>query len=229
MSLYNRGMQQFRFLGLITVLYVTMQLVSDVSAGKIIQLIGMPVSITVLYFPLTFIFADVLTEVYGYSYARRVLWTVMLCAFLAGMMYQLVVYVPPAPDFPNNDAYVTVFGIVPRILLGSWVAVFAGEILNNYVLAKMKVLTSGGHLWLRLVGSTVAGQFLNTSLFYAIGLYGVLPDKLLFDSILSGWFLKVIVEILLIPITYWIVAKLKSIEQVDYFDRDTNFNPFIVS
>lgn len=222
-------MQQFKFLGIITVLYVTMQLVSDVSAGKIIQLIAMPVSITVLYFPLTFIFADVLTEVYGYSYARRVLWTVMLCAFLAGMMYQLVVYIPPAPGFPNNDAYVTVFGIVPRILLGSWAAVFAGEILNDYVLAKMKVWTDGKYLWSRLVGSTVAGQFVNTALFYAIGLYGVLPDELLVNSIISGWFLKVIVEILLIPITYWIVAKLKAIEQVDHFDRETNFNPFIVS
>jgi uncharacterized integral membrane protein (TIGR00697 family) len=224
----NLQQNQFKFLGLITVLYVTMQLVSDVSAGKIIQMIGMPVSITVLYFPITFIFADVLTEVYGYAHARRVLWTVMLCAFLAGMMYQLVVYVPPAPDFPNNDAYVTVFGVVPRILLGSWVAVFAGEILNDFVLAKMKIWTGGKHLWSRLVGSTVVGQLVNTALFYTIGLYGVLPDALLFKSILSGWFLKVLVEIAVIPLTYWVVAKLKSIENIDYYDRDTNFNPFAI-
>jgi queuosine precursor transporter len=220
---------QFKFLGLITVLYVTMQLVSDATAGKIIQLFGMPVSITVLYFPITFIFADVLTEVYGYAHARRVLWIVMLSAFLAGMMYQLVVWVPAAPDFPNNDAYVTVFGQVPRIVLGSYVAVFAGEILNDYVLAKMKVWTDGKHLWSRLVGSTVAGQFVNTALFYTIALYGVLPDHLLVSSILSGWLMKVVVEIAVIPVTYWVVAQLKKIEGVDYFDRDTNFNPFVVS
>jgi uncharacterized integral membrane protein (TIGR00697 family) len=221
-------MQQFKFLGLITVLYVTMQLVSDVSAGKIIQVAGMPVSITVLYFPITFIFADLLTEVYGYAHARRVLWTVMLCAFLAGLMYQLVVLVPPSPDFPNNDAYVTVFGIVPRILLGSWVAVFAGEILNDYVLAKMKVWTGGKHLWSRLVGSTVAGQLINTALFYTIGLYGVLPDALLFNSIISGWLMKVVVEIALIPVTYIVVAKLKALEKIDFFDSKTNFNPFVL-
>jgi uncharacterized integral membrane protein (TIGR00697 family) len=205
-----------------------MQIVSDVSAGKIIQVVGMPVSITVLYFPITFIFADVLTEVYGYAYARRVLWTVMLCAFLAGIMYQVVVYVPPSPDFANNDAYVTVFGAVPRIVLGSYVAVFTGEILNDYVLAKMKIWTDGKHLWTRLVGSTVAGQLVNTALFYTVALYGVLPDSLLFKSILSGWLLKVLVEIAVIPVTYWVVAKLKHIEQVDFFDRDTNFNPFVI-
>lgn len=221
-------MRQFRFLGLITVLYVTMQLVSDVSAAKIIQVFGMPVSITVLYFPITFIFADVLTEVYGYAYARRVLWTVMLCAFLAGMMYQLVVLVPPAPGFANNDAYVTVFGIVPRVLLGSWVAVFAGEILNDYVIAKMKVWTKGKHLWSRLVGSTVIGQFVNTAIFYVIALYGILPDTVLMQSVISGWVLKVIVEIAVIPVTYWVVAKLKAIENTDHFDTDTNFNPFVL-
>jgi uncharacterized integral membrane protein (TIGR00697 family) len=206
-----------------------MQLVSDVSAAKIIQVFGMPVSITVLYFPITFIFADVLTEVYGYAYARRVLWTVMLCAFLAGMMYQLVVLVPPAPSFQNNDAYLTVFGIVPRVLLGSWVAVFAGEILNDYVIAKMKIWTKGKHLWSRLIGSTVVGQLVNTAIFYVIALYGILPDRILVESVISGWAMKVLVEIAVIPVTYWIVAKLKKIENVDYYDVDTNFNPFTVS
>jgi uncharacterized integral membrane protein (TIGR00697 family) len=225
---WDDGVKQYKFLGLITVLYVTMQIVSDVSAGKIIQLLIFPVSITVLYFPITFIFADLLTEVYGYAAARRVLWTVMLCSFLAGMVYQLIVYLPPAPGFAANDAYVTVFGQVPRILLGSWVAVFAGEILNDYVMAKMKVWTNGRHLWSRLIGSTVVGQFVNTALFYTVGLYGVLPFSLLIESILSGWFLKVVVEVLCVPLTYWIVAKLKAAEHEDYFDRSTNFNPFTI-
>lgn len=219
-------MKQYKFLGWITVFYVTMQLVCDVTAGKIVQLFVFPVSVTVLYFPITFIFADVLTEVYGYAVARKTLWTVMSCSITAGLIYQLVVFLPPAPGFVGNEAYTRVLGQVPRILLGAWIAVFAGEILNDFVLAKMKIWTDGKHLWSRLVGSTVVGQFVNTILFYTIALGGILPTALLIESILSGWLLKVVVEIVMIPATYVIVNKLKAIEQVDFFDRDTNFNPF---
>jgi queuosine precursor transporter len=222
-------MKQYKFLGVLTVLYVTMQLVSDVTAGKIVQLFIFPVSVTVLYFPVTFIFADVLTEVYGYAVARRVLWTVLLCSFLASMVYQLVAMLPPAPGFEGNDAYVQILGQVPRIVLGSWIAIFFGEILNDFVLAKMKIWTDGRHLWSRLIGSTVVGQLANTVLFYTIALYGVLPTNLLIESIVSGWLLKVVVEVLLIPVTYWIVGRLKAIEEVDYFDRGTNFNPFVIT
>lgn len=222
-------MKQYKFLGLLTVLYVTMQLVSDVTAGKIVQLFIFPVSVTVLYFPVTYIFADILTEVYGYACGRRVLWTVLLCSVLAGILYQFVVYLPPAPGFTANTAYVQVFGQVPRILFGGWIAVFVGEILNDYVLAKMKVWTAGKHLWSRLIASTVLGQFANTVLFYTIALFGVLPTSLLVNSILSGWFLKVLVEIALIPCTYWIVGVLKAAEKEDHYDRDTNFNPFTFS
>jgi queuosine precursor transporter len=221
--------KQYKYLGLLTVLYVTMQLVSDVTAGKIVQLAAFPVSATVLYFPITYIFADILTEVYGYSQARRVLWTVLACSFIACCIYQLVVYLPPAPGFTGNAAYAQVLGQVPRILVGSWVAIFAGEILNNAVLAKMKVWTNGKHLWSRLVGSTVLGQFVNTALFYTIALFGILPTDLLINSILTGWVLKVLVEIALIPATYWLVAKLKAVEQEDYFDRDTDLNPFAIN
>jgi uncharacterized integral membrane protein (TIGR00697 family) len=220
--------KQFKFLGLITVLYVTLQLVCDVTAGKIIQVGWFPVSITIIYFPITYIFADILTEVYGYATGRRVLWTVLLCSVLAAALYQFVVYLPPAPGFEKNAGYVQVFGQVPRVVIGSWVAIFFGEIFNNYVMARMKVWTEGKHLWSRLVASTVFGQFVNTALFYSIALFGVLPTNLLIDSIMSGWFLKVIVEVALIPLTYIIVAKLKAIEQEDYFDRKTDFNPFVV-
>src|SRR5688572_15859020 len=115
--------KQYKYLGLLTILYVTMQLVSDVTAGKIVQLFIFPVSVTVLYFPVTFIFADVLTEVYGYAAARRVLWTVLLCSVLAGAIYQLVIALPPAPGFAGNAAYTQVLGQVPRILLGGWIAI----------------------------------------------------------------------------------------------------------
>ena len=135
---------------------------------------------------------------------------------------------PPAVGFTANDAYTRVLGQVPRILLGGWIAVFAGEILNNLVLAKMKIATNGRWLWTRTVGSTIVGQFANTVLFYFIALSGVLPMNLLIESILTAWLLKCAVEIILTPVTYKVVGALKRKEQEDYFDRNTNFSPLIV-
>jgi len=205
-----------------------MQLVSDVTAGKIISLFGLTVSVTALYFPVTYIFSDILTEVYGYARARSVLWSVMFCSIAAGLLYQLVVALPPAPGFDANPAYERVFGQVPRVLFGGWIAVFAGDILNNYILAKLKVATGGRHLWIRTISSTVVGQFANTSLFYIIALYSVIPTSLLIQSIVSGWLLKVGVEVLFTPVTYAVVGRLKRLEGEDFFDRQTDFNPLIV-
>lgn len=221
-------LKRFKYLGLIACLYITMQLVSDVTAGKIIALWKFPVSVTVLYFPITYIFSDILTEVYGYARARSVLWIVVISSVLAGLIYQLVVILPPAPGFTGNDAFTRVLGQIPRILLGGWIAVFAGEILNDYVMAKMKIWTNGRFLWTRTVGSTVAGQFANTVIFYIVALYGVIPTSLLFESIITGWLLKVGVEVAFTPLTYWVVGTLKRREHEDYFDRNTNFNPLIL-
>lgn len=221
-------MKTYRYLGLITVLYVAFQLISDITAGKIVQLGIFTVSATVLYFPVTYIFADILTEVYGYAKARAVVWQVLLASVVAGLIYQLVVWLPPAVGFDANDAYSRVLGSVPRILLGGWIAVWAGGILNDYVLAKMKIWTNGKYLWTRTIGSTIVGEGVNTLLFYTIALYAILPNGLLISSILSGWFLKVLVEIIFTPVTYLVVAKLKKAENEDYYDRDTNFNPLIV-
>jgi queuosine precursor transporter len=220
--------RRYRYLGLITCLYVAMQLVSDVTAGKIVHLWLFPVSVTVLYFPITYIFSDILTEVYGYARARNVLWTVLICSVLAGLLYQLVVWLPPAEGFDANAAYTRVLGQVPRILLGGWIAVFAGDILNNFALAKLKLITKGRYLWTRTISSTIIGQFANTVLFYVIALYGVLPNNLLTQSILTGWLLKVAVEVVFTPATYWVVGTLKRLENEDYYDRDTDFNPLIV-
>lgn len=220
-------MKQYRFLGFITVLYVTFQLISDVTAGKLINFFGFPVSVTVIFFPITYIFADILTEVYGYGAARRVIWQVLICSVLAGIAYQIAVYLPPPPGFDANAAYSRVLGSLPRILLGGWIAVWVGGILNDYVLAKMKIWTNGKYLWTRTVGSTIVGEFANTVLFYTIALSGILPTQLLISSILTGWVLKSIVEIVFTPWTYFVVSKLKRLENEDYFDRDTDFNPFI--
>ena len=222
-------MKSYKYLGLLTILYVTFQLVSDVTAGKIVELGIFTVSVTALYFPITFIFGDVLTEVYGYAYGRNVVWKVFICSILAGIIYQLVVWLPPAVGFAANDAYMQVLGSVPRILLGGWIAVWVGGMLNDYVLAKMKLWTNGKYLWTRTIGSTIVGEGANTILFYVIALYTVIPTNLLLNSILSAWFLKTLVEVILTPVTYLIVNKLKQVEQVDHYDRTTNFNPFIVS
>ncbi len=221
-------MKQYKYLGLITVLYVTFQLVSDVSAGKIVQLGIFTVSATVLYFPITYIFSDVLTEVYGYARARSVLWQVMLASVIAGIVYQIAVWLPAAAGFDATDAYARVLGYVPRILIGGWIAVWTGAILNDYILAKMKVWMNGKHLWARTIGSTIVGEGANTILFYVIALYAVIPNNLLIASIISGWILKVLVEIVFTPVTYYVVAKLKKLEGEDYYDRDTDFNPLII-
>ena len=121
-----------------------------------------------------------------------------------------------------------VLGSVPRILVGGWIAVWVGGILNDYMMAKMKVWSKGKHLWLRTISSTVVGEGANTILFYMIALYAVLPNGLLFTSILSGWFLKVAVEIIFTPITYYVIGKLKKVESEDYYDNTTNFNPLII-
>lgn len=220
--------RSYKYLGLITCFYVTMQLVSDVTAGKIIQVLGFPVSVTVLYFPVTYIFSDILTEVYGYARARSVLWTVLAMSVLAGLLYQLVVILPPAANFDAGAAYDRVLGQVPRVLLGGWIAVFAGEILNNFALAKLKLATNGRYLWVRTIASTVVGQFANTALFYFIALYAVLPTGLLVQSIMTGWVLKVLVEVVFTPMTYLVVNALKRAEHEDYYDRGTNFSPLIV-
>lgn len=218
-------MKQYKYLGLITALYITFQLVSDVTAGKIVQLGIFTVSATVLYFPFTYIFADVLTEVYGYAKARSVVWMVLFASILAGVIYSIVVILPPAVGFDANSAYARVLGQVPRILFGGWIAVWAGGILNDYVLAKMKIWTKGKYLWTRTIGSTVVGEGVNTILFYVIALYAVIPTNLLVASILSGWLLKVVVEVIMTPITYKVVARLKKAENEDYYDYETNFNP----
>ncbi len=223
------GSKQFRLLTLFLVLNVTFQLISDATAAKIVLLFNFGVSVTVLYFPFTYIISDIITEVYGYACARRILWYTLFASVLAGIFYQIAVAVPAAPFFDDGPAYKTVFGVIPRVLVGGWLAIFIGDISNNYVLAKLKVLTNGRFLWLRIIASTVVGQFLNTAVFYVIALGGVMSGNVLFKGIIAGWIMKTMVETLLTPVTYLIMNKVKKFEGVDYYDKDTNFNPFSIA
>lgn len=216
----------YRLLPLFLVLNVAFQLISDATAGKIILLFGAGVSVTVLYFPVVYVLSDVLTEVYGYAVARTVLWYTLIASVLAGLFYQLAVAVPPAPFYGGSAAYNAVFGIVPRVLLGGWLAVFSGEIANNYVLARLKVITDGRMLWARTISSTLVGQLVNTAVFYLVALSGVIPANSLFRAVVVGWLAKTAVEVLLTPLTYIVVAKVKRVEGVDHYDRATDFSPF---
>lgn len=219
-------MKTTKYLGIITCLFLTFELVSNVTAGKLIDIVSQPVSVTVLYFPVTYIFSDIITEVYGYAKARAVLWIVLGCAALASMVYSLVVYLPPSQFFQNDDAYSIVLGQVPQVVLGAWLAIFAGDIANNFVLARMKVLTKGKYLWSRIIASTIAGQLVNTGVFYLIALTGVMPMDKMFMAIMFGWGIKTGVEILLSPLTLWITNRLKKAEGIDVYDTETDFSPF---
>lgn len=218
----------YKFLEFIVLLYVIFQLVCDVTAGKIVSFFGITVSVTAIYFPFTYLISDVLTEVYGYAIARKVLWRVMFASILAAILYQIAVYVPSAAGFEKGQSYTDVLGQVPRILVFGWIAVFCGDIVNNYVMAKMKIITKGKHLWSRTIGSTVAGQAVNTAVFYIGALYGIIPTDLLISAIVSGWLLKSAVEIVFTPLTYAVTNFLKREEGVDHYDTNTRFNPFIV-
>ncbi|WKZ57306.1 MAG: queuosine precursor transporter [Bdellovibrionota bacterium] len=218
-------MRQYRFLETITTLYVTFQLISDVTASKLITICGVPLSVTVLFFPVTYIFADILTEVYGYAQARRAIWHALIASVLAALAYHLTLLIPPAAG-TSDAAHQQVLGTVPRILVGGWIAVWTGALLNDYILAKMKVWTKGRFLALRTISSTVIGELANTSLFYWIALAGIMSGDSLVQSILVGASIKVMVEIVCTPWTCWVVRTMKRLEKEDFYDQNTNFNPF---
>lgn len=220
--------KQYKYLGFLTALYITFALVSQITAGKIVQLWIFTVSAATVFFPLTYILADVFTEVYGYARARSRTWTLLICYIIAGALFALVAWLPAAASFDANSAFVRVFGQIPRIMIASWIAIFFGSMANDYVLAKMKVWTKGKALWTRTIGSTMVGEAVDTILFFGIAFFGILPNSLLISTMLSGWFLKVAIETIMTPVTYRVVAKVKRLEGEDYYDHKTNFNPFIL-
>ena len=182
----------------------------------------------VLFFPVSYIIGDVLTEVYGYANARRVIWTGFTALLFMAFMAAVVVALPPAADWPGQAAYEFVFGNSWRIVLASMAAFWVGEFANSFVLAKLKVLTAGRFLWMRTIGSTVVGQGLDSLIFYPLAFYGLAgwPIEQLWQVVLSQWVIKTAWEALLTPVTYAIVGFLKRREGVEVFDTATDFSPF---
>jgi queuosine precursor transporter len=186
-----------------------------------------------LFFPISYIFGDVLTEVYGYARARRVIWAGFIAMIFATGMSWVVLNMPPDPHARFNEtlqpALEVVFGSTARIVAGSIFAFWAGDFVNSYVLARMKVLTEGRRLWTRTIGSTILGQGVDTLLFYPIAFWGLWETDTLIAVMTFNWFLKVGVEVVFTPVTYVVVKALKRAEHEDYYDRDTNFTPFTLA
>ncbi len=182
----------------------------------------------VLFFPISYVFGDILTEVYGYARARRVIWCGFGALAFASIMASVVVALPPAPFWQHQGAYEIAFGSTWRIVGASMIAYFCGEFVNSFVLAKMKIATRGRWLWTRTIGSTIFGEAVDSALFYPLAFYGsgIIPDDMLPLVMLVQFVTKVGVEVVFTPVTYRIVAALKKAEGEDYYDRNTAFTPF---
>ncbi len=218
--------ENFRYFDLIGTIFVVVLLVSNIASTKIAQVGRFNFDAGTVLFPISYIFGDILTEVYGYQKARRIIWLGFFCLILAALTFALVQYLPPAQNWPNQPAYEAILGFVPRLVMASMVAYFLGEFANSYILAKMKIYSQGKRLWARTIGSTIFGQLADSAVFSLIAFYGVLPLSLVINIAGTIYIFKVLYEILATPLTYWIVNFLKRAENSDFYDNQTNFNPF---
>jgi queuosine precursor transporter len=219
----------YKYYDLVMALFVTILLCSNViGAAKVATVWGFTFGAGVLFFPISYIFNDVLTEVYGYARARKVVWAGFGAIVFASFMSWVIVTLPPAMGWNDQQAYEAVFGQTPRIVFASLTAFFVGEFANSYVLAKMKVRTNGRHLWMRTIGSTIVGEAVDSIVFYPVAFLGVWDRSLVLQVMISNYTIKCAWEALITPVTYKVVNFLKRVEQEDYYDHKTNFTPFSI-
>ncbi len=217
----------YKFYDLVMAAFVAVLLCANlIGASKVATLFGFTFGAGVLFFPISYVFGDVLTEVYGYARARKVVWAGFSALIFAAFMSACVLAFPPAPGWPHQAAFETVLGGTWRIVGASLIAYFCGEFCNSFVLAKMKVLTSGRFLWMRTIGSTIAGELVDSLIFYPLAFYGVWSDAQVLQVLFTNYSLKVGWEVVMTPFTYRLVNFLKGVEHEDYFDRTTDFTPF---
>jgi uncharacterized integral membrane protein (TIGR00697 family) len=232
-----REARQYRYYELVMAAFVVVLICSNLIGPAKIAQVSLPYlgAVTfgagVLFFPISYVFGDILTEVYGYARARKVIWAGFAGLGFASFMAAVVVALPPAPFWNNQAAYEIAFGSTWRIVLASMCAYFCGEFVNSYVLAKMKIVTAGRWLWTRTIGSTIFGEAVDSALFYPLAFYGtgIIPNDKLPLVMLSQFVIKVGVEVVFTPLTYKVVNALKRAEQEDYYDRNTDFNPFTLN
>jgi len=221
------GGKRYRFFDLIVGLFVAVLLISNIASTKIVDIWKFTFDGGTVLFPLSYIFGDILTEVYGYRESRRVIWIGFFSALLMSLILGLIALIKPAEGWELQDAYMSILGQTPRIVTASLIAYFAGEFSNSYIMARMKVFTGGRWLAARTISSTIAGQGVDTIIFVLIAFYGIYDNSLLAAIIISNYVFKVLMEVVFTPLTYKIVNGLKRVEKVDYYDVKTNFNPFI--
>jgi len=219
----------YKYFDLITGLFVAVLLISNIASSKIVDIWKFTFDGGTILFPLSYIFGDILTEVYGYRRSRRVIWIGFFCALMMSFTLGIIGLIKPAGGWDYQEAYMAILGQTPRIVTASLIAYFAGEFSNSYILAKMKVLTRGKFLFARTIGSTIIGQGIDTIIFVIIAFLGVYDNSMVLLIIISNYIFKVSLEILFTPITYKVVNTLKKAEKVDWFDYKTNFNPFVFS
>jgi uncharacterized integral membrane protein (TIGR00697 family) len=207
--------------------FITVLLCSNlIGVGKVARVFGVSVGVGVFFFPISYVFGDVLTEVYGYARSRRVIWAGFGAMVFAALMSWTVVALPPAPGWPHQAAFATVFGSTPRVVAASLVAFWAGDFINSCVLARMKLRTKGRFLWMRTIGSTIVGQGADTLIFYPLAFWGAWTPDILSAVMVSNFFIKVGIETVMTPLTYLVVGFLKRAEHEDFYDAGTDFNPF---
>lgn len=217
-----------RFVALVGI-FVACLIGANITAVKLVSLWGLILPAAIVVFPLSYIVADVLTEVYGYAQARRVIWLGFLCNLLVVGAVWVGQVLPAAPFWEGQDAYERILGYAPRILLASFLAYLAGEFTNAYVLARMKIATKGRWLWTRTIGSTLVGQGLDSLIFMTVAFSGTIPVSALTTAVVVQWLAKSAYEAAATPLTYLVVGYLKRKEGLDVYDHDTRFNPLIVS
>nr|WP_228035661.1 queuosine precursor transporter [Oculatella sp. LEGE 06141] len=210
-------------------MFVTVLLISNVTSTKIVNLGSFTFDGGTILFPLSYIFGDVLTEVYGYGRSRKVIWLGFISALLMSVTFMVVGALPPAAEWSYQESYEQILGLTPRIVAASLIAYFAGEFSNSFILAKLKIRTRGRWLWTRTISSTLVGQVVDTALFILIAFTGIFPNALLWTLIVSNYIFKCGVEILFTPVTYWMTGWLKQQEQEDHYDIQTDFNPFHIT
>jgi hypothetical protein len=220
-------MKEYRFFTLITGFFVAVLLISNVASSKIVDLGPFTFDGGTILFPISYIFGDILTEVYGYRKSRQVIWIGFASALLMSLVFAIVGFLPPARGWNNQNAYMAILGTTPRIVAGSLIAYFAGEFSNSYVLAKMKIFTRGRWLFSRTIGSTIVGEGIDTLFFVTIAFAGSIPGSTLMAVIASNYIFKVGFEVVATPLTYAVVSFLKKTEKADIYDYKTNFNPFV--
>lgn len=225
-SALERPAHQFRFFDSLVVVFVTVLLVSNLIGPKICAVGPFRISGAQLLFPITYIFGDIFTEVYGYAGSRRAIWLGFFGSALMAAFGMLAVWLPPAPDFKDQAAFAVVFGFVPRMVAASLAAYWAGEFANSYVMARMKVWTRGRRLWQRTIGSTAVGQLVDSVVIMTLAFAGKESWATIGNLIVSGYIGKVLYEAAMTPVTYAVVNGLKRAEGVDVFDVRTDFSPF---